>query len=608
MTSKLQRLRITLTLTSPFNTAASEPSRLGIDSPLLRDHRGRICLPGTQVQGRVLEEINNWPGFDALRRHFGAAGDKQTFAPNRKQILFGDLVMDTSDHPSTHTFVRISKDDATGATKEGMLQVIEQPARSGALLTFTGDALIVCDTTTAGAIRTELESALRLVPNFGADRSVGFGVLQSVSVQCTSDAPARLSWPENATCVELALHLDRPFLVTESSPRENLFNGSDIIPGNALKGAFADTLKALGLGEAKDIAGFDNIVFNHAFCAHGTERPRALPESLIEHSHHDHKIALDLANESGPVVLGAGEAQAAPLFELDWKAPPAPPHLPRDLNGKVASLKHHFGWATPAHNLRVRTAIDSETLAAAESQLFAYDQVLHEHPNASQKNAWQPHIWRTRIDISALTEAAQKSVREKLIRVLQTGLVGLGKTKAHVTVASATTAASPSLALAENQQIILTVQTAALLTEPGKLTERASAVDLRAAYAATFAALSNNGFALSHFYARQSLRGGRYQSQRFKHGGAPNYAPWLITNAGSVFVLKVTNAAEAAKALSEWLQRGLPVPAEWGEHYTHWKTNPYLPQNGFGEIAIDYPEHATWAPDKLGVTVTRITS
>ena len=606
---KLHRLRITLTLTSPFNTAASEPSRLGIDSPLLRDHRGRVCLPGTLVQGRVLEEINNWPGFDALRRHFGAAGDKQTFAPNRKQILFGDLVMDAPNHATTHTFVRISKDDATGATKEGMLQVIEQPAPSGALLTFSGDALIVCDESTADAIRTELEAALRLVPNFGADRSVGFGVLQSASVelQGTPDAPAALSWPERATCVELTLHIDRPFLVTESSPRENLFNGSDIVPGNALKGAFADTLKALGLGEAKDIAGFDNIVFNHAFCAHGNERPRALPESLVEHLHNGCKIALDLANESSTVVLGAGDALAAPLFALDWKDAPAPPHLPRDLHGKVTSLKHHFGWATPAHNLRVRTAIDSETLAAAESQLFAYDQVLHEHPDESQKNGWQPHTWRSRIDISALNEQEQTSARATLITVLKAGLVGLGKTKAHVTVARLT-AAAPHSERGDAQQIIVTLQTAALLTRPGLLNENANAAQLHAAYAATFATLSNDGFALSHFYARQSLRGGHYQSTRFRHADAANYAPWLMTSAGSVFVLKIMKPDAAAKVLSEWLQLGLPIPAQWGEQYTSWKTNPYLPQNGFGEIAIDYPEHTNWAPDKRGVAVTRITS
>ena len=605
--NQLYRLHITIELTAPFNTAASEPSRLGIDSPLLRDHLGRICLPGTLVQGRVLEEINNWPGFSTLRERLGKVAEGQSLAPNRKQINIGDLVMIEPVAPTTHTFVRISKNEITGATKEGALQVIEQPAPSGALLKFTGDALIVCDETTAGNVRTELEGALRLVPNFGADRSVGFGVVQKVTVVHAPVPTTALSWPENATCVELALHLDRPFLVTQSSPRDNLFNGSDIIPGNALKGAFADTLIALGLGNPSAIHGFDDIVFNHAFCAHSALRPRALPESLVEFKHNERKIALDLAAESEPVVLGEGHALAAPLFALDWKDPPSPPHVPRDLLGAETSLRHHFGWATPAHLLRVRTAIESETRAAAEGKLFAYDQVVHERAPTGDEKTPQPHIWRARIAISALTPDAQRSARTTLLKVLQTGLVGLGKTKAHVTVSAVTAAPSSNvIALVTGQKIFLTLQTTALLTRPGKLTENASAADLHAAYADTFAALSKQGFTLSHYYARQSLRGGHYQNQRFKNGTV--YAPWLVTNAGSVFVLTVTDKAGAATdALRIWLQRGLPISADWGAQYAAWQTNPYLPQNGFGEIAINYPEHTTWAPSAHHVHVSRLT-
>ena len=605
--NQLYRLHITIELTAPFNTAASEPSRLGIDSPLLRDHLGRICLPGTLVQGRVLEELNNWPDFCTLRERLGGVAAEQSLAPHRKKIIMGDLVMIAPVAATTHTFVRISKHELTGATKEGALQVIEQPAPSGALLKFTGDALIVCDETTAGNVRTELEGALRLVPNFGADRSVGFGVVQKVTVVHAPVPTTALSWPENATCVELALHLDRPFLVTQSSPRDNLFNGSDIIPGNALKGAFADTLIALGLGNPSAIHGFDDIVFNHAFCAHSALRPRALPESLVEFKHNERKIALDLAAQCGPVVLGKDDVLAAPLFALDWKDPPAPPHLPRDLLGTETSLKHHFGWATPAHLLRVRTAIKSETRAAAEGKLFAYDQVIHERAPTGDEKTPQPHIWRARIDISALPSEAQDSTRATLIEVLQTGLVGLGKTKAHVTVSALSAAPSrDATTLKTGDQIFLTLQTAALLTRPGKLTENASAADLHAAYAKTFDTRSEQGFSLSHYYARQSLRGGHYQSQRFKNGAV--YAPWLVTNAGSVFVLTVTNVDTAAGALSCWLQRGLPIPADWGSQYAAWQTNPYLPQNGFGEIAIHYPEHTDWAPSTHEVKVSSLTA
>ena len=597
------RFDLRLTISAPFNTAASEPSRLGIDSPLLRDHRNRICLPGSLVQGRVFEELGNWDGFPELRKRLGNSASSGDLAPNRKGLIFGDLVMVAPERAQTTTFVRIGINDDTGSVQRGALQVIEQPAEPGADLTFTGYVLAMCNNTDAKKLVTELCGALRLVPNFGADRSVGFGTVQSVDVTLQPLMPEDLKWPGDATCIELAIKLDRPFLVTESSPGGNLFIGSEIIPGNALKGAFADTCSALGLTLPTE---FNDIVFRHGVCALGEHRPRALPESLAMFKRgKDDEIALDLASCVGAVVLGSAETLAAPSFAIDWKSRPAPPDS-ASAQSDEHQLRKHFGWATPNRELRVRTAIESATRAAAEKQLFAYEQVIHEQNHGTSDTPdWKPLTWRTRIDISALADNVQQAAHKQILDVLRHGLVGLGKTKAHVAIAKIEEHIPPGLTFPAASTVYMTLQTPALMTQPGTLTEGADSQALHDAYAATIHNMSGGSIKLSHFYARQSVRGGYYQQQRFNRQDT-HYEPWLMTNAGSVFALTVVDADVAAKKLDAWLRRGLPIPESWHKKYADWRSNPYLPQNGFGEIAINYLEHDKWSPLAQKIKVTPV--
>lgn len=594
-----------ITLTAPFNTAASEPSRLGIDSPLLRDHRRRICLPGTLLQGRVFEEVGNWASFPELQKRLGDTASSASLQPNRKGLIFGDLVVTDPQRSQTTTFVRIGMDkDGKGAVDPGALQVIELPAGSGTHLVFQGYVLAVCSDSEAQSLAKELLGALRLVPTFGADRSVGFGVVHSVDVTLRPAlAPAPLAWPGDTTAVDLAVTLDRPFLVTESSPRDNLFIGSEIIPGNAIKGAFADTCIALGCPLP---TGFDDIVFRHALCRLGEHRPRALPASLAQFKRgKNDEVAIDLADQDGAVVLGKGDALAAPQFAVDWKDPPRPPYAKFNATTQV-SLKQHFGWATPSRELRVRTAIESATRAAADAQLFAYEQVIHEeNRGGSDAPNWQSHVWTTRIDISALAPNEQINARIQILEVFRYGLVGLGKTRAHVNVVAISAHNRAPAKLQAGGRLYLTLQTPALLSKPGSLSEGADSQALFDAYADTIRELSGGSLTLSHFYARQTLRGGYYQQQRFKQNNA-RYEPWLMTNAGSVFVLTIANAEQASKSLDQWEQRGLPIPPAWDGKFADWRTNPYLPQNGFGEIAVNYPEHKAWSPEAQGIAVIAV--
>ncbi len=589
-TKTLHHFNIVFHIETPFSTASSQPSRFGMDTPLLRNHRNQICFPGTLVQGRLLEEIYNWGNaFEVLKPLLGAPPVKGTYKAMRKQLVFTDFVL--KDTLPTQTQVRIQINDATGAVEKGQIQVIEQAAKSGKPLEFTGSASVFINESEAKNVVKLLTGALKLIPSLGADHTVGFGAITSVTVESREHEFTVQPWPENATAAALHLRFDRPFLVSETSVKENLFNGSAIVPGNVLKGAFVDTCLAMG-EELPDDETLSLIVFRHAFCASKDTRPCARPASLIEFKRNNIGVALDLATYSSAVVLGKGENLSAPKFSVDWKASPKTPT-------NYTELDDHFGWAETTTELRVRTAIDSTTRTAEDNKLFAYTQVLHERYDAPNKEAAHFLKWHTVVDITGVAEDKRNVVSTLIADVFSHGLIGLGKTKAKVHA----TAINPYRATADlrdSGMVYLTLQTPALLTA-----QTSEVGTLLGAYKATFKELSDGALTLSHFYATQTLRGGKYQKARFKQ--TDKYKPWLLTEAGAVFALNIVNVEKAKKLLEKWLSTGLPIPSSWGAQYSHWDTNPYQPANGFGEIAVNYDEHSSWEPDAQGVTVATLT-
>ena len=624
---------ITLSLKTPLITASAEPGKLGIDVPMLRDHRDDYCIAGSLIQGRLLEECNNWasaehPAFTALAARLGERANERN-SPRRKQLVFSDFVWRANPNPTpastTHT--RIQVNETTGTVETGQLLVIEAIAKPGACIPFTGTAYAYCsDETEAKALAGEVKAALGLVPSFGADTTVGYGENCGVEVQCESAPVANFAATQGTETISLELTFDRPFVVTERMVSDNLFEGSDIVPGNVLKGAFVDTWRAL-LGKAAsarvDENGFDsnkallckyfdNIVFRHAFCASGEVRPRVMPASVAQidrvSNREVEKLAVDLAIHEHAVILQDTNATAAPqavAFEIDWKEDP--PVRGSTTSDKITP-RAHYGWFEPKKLLRVRTAIDTESRAAAHSQLFAYQQVVHEKNVATKEEAydWQPNVWRTEISLSMIEVATDRdAVATQLIEILSHGLSFLGKTKAHATVSEGKQPALRAALLATTQRITLVLQTPALLLEPGVLSETSGHSDLLTAYSKTFNQLSNGALELSHFYATQSLMGGGYQQRRFGDTNDANdsYAPWTLTNAGAVFVFEapaLQNAETAQSKITDWLATGLPIADHLPQHYKDWRRNPYQPANGFGEIRCNYVEHKTWSPTSLG--------
>jgi hypothetical protein len=572
----LYHFHITLTLQGPVLTKSTAPSSFGLDSAVARDFRTQQpCIPGSLLKGKLHEALIQLGSSAKLETLFGKDTERDSGnAPERGTLIFGDFLTQTAETKSS-SVSRIAIDHDTGSVQHAMLRVIETPFPPGQPVEFTGCVSTYCDAPAAQALQKQLTLGLQWLTQVGSQRTTGFGRLLSVTVAAPKVAE---SDPEKFTApvaLSLTLRPHGPLCISKPKIGDNLFESEDIIPGNMLAGAVAQTAKAMDV----TIPYFDAIRFRHAFPTTAAERPRALPLSTVKAG----SIPYDIAFQREPVLLknDAGKF-SAPAFPLDWKQ-----------HDDVLSKLH---WASPARELRVRTAIDSTTRTAdkgggTEGKLFAWEMV---HPFTSDHTEV---TWRTQIDLSKVKDPT--ATANALAQVL--GQLGfLSKTKALCTVEiSALDQAPAPPALKEGQPLALVLQTPVLLADPRfqKIQDvptsgALSAQEMLQLYTAIWTELSGESLALSHHFAQQTLVGGNHLAKRYQKDQA--YDPWLLTAAGSVFVFTVRNAALAADKLKDWSTTGLPLPAWAVTRYgDKWDSHPYIPQNGFGEISLHQPVVAT---------------
>jgi len=248
---------------------------------------------------------------------------------------------------------------------------------------------------------------------------------------------------------------------------------------------------------------------------------------------------------------------------------------------------------------------DPKPGAEPEGKLFAWEMV---HPfTIDETGNEKPVVWRSRVDLAGVNEQDRAEVAQQLAELLSV-LSFVSKTKAACDVEVEAVLPGDSQILgsleleASDSTVALVLQTPTLLCDPrfqdvnGIPKSGALGLEeLHKLYAAAWLQLSEGALCLKHFFASQSLAGGEYLHRRFRKGKP--YTPWLLTDAGSVFVFEVKNAEGAKTKLSEWIEKGLPLPA-WGEGpwQSDWRRNPFVRENGFGEIAIHKPHEGISAP------------
>jgi hypothetical protein len=618
----LHRFTLTVTLQAPYLVHGNDPGRHGLHATLLRDHRRHPVLPGTLLAGRIAEV------WTAHGQELGGANADLWFGrggfdtSTRARLRVADLVLkDIAGAPfdpmaPTHDFdaSRVRIDQDTGSVERGALLMVEQVSLPGAPLRFEGDWHAWATPDEAERLRRQLLAALLVQTQLGAWRGVGFGRVLGVTVACaaagaSADGVGSRVRGNDEVVRRYALTTADALCLSASTQRGNVFESVDHVSGGTLKGMLARMLcERHGVAALSDIRSgsgsalarlFDKVRITHALPAkHDGKRPLPLPQSLVRLDglgQRDPGAPPDLrdacAHRGLPAVLSGTLA-----FQTDWK----------EEDFKAATTTQ--GWGETGTHLRVRTDID-ETGRAKQGQLFAYECRV-----APLDDDGQPLTrWLFDIDLSGLPAAERAPVWRELDTLFALGLSPLGKTDARAAVAPCAVEAAwksgPPAALKVGQRVPVLLVSDALLFATDRIEDTPSGgettpadIDLHQLYCESFESLQSAlklsptaatahraPLAFSHHFATQRLAGGPYLHGRY--GGTRPYRPLVLTEAGSVFVFEVVDPDAARQVLAHWQAHGLALPTEVADaHGGAWTDHPYLPENGFGEVAVQ-PQH-----------------
>lgn len=596
------RIAISLTLNGPLLTRATEPGALGLDMAVARNGKGDAYLPGSLIAGalrQAWEELDSVAGNSAtwfdpkLDCWLGRVPRHDT--PLSKQLLFTDFFLQQTEAAKTRQAVRnrIRIDPERRAVEPHHLVMVEAPFVSGECYLFMGELHFFCQDKEEGEnIFRHVQVGIQWVAQIGGLRSVGFG--RVVSAECSPPQyfpiPAPVPAPEPLEIIPLRVKPLQPFCIAGRTLAENIFVSKAIIPGGAILGSLATTWNHLTGQQGKTVAelddpdrkelqaNFSKLRITHAFPGSEGKRPVVAPLSLVRIK--DSEKYFDVALLDRPCLING----KPPDFAVDWKDDD---QTLRGYPWPYIRLST-WGWKEMQTELRIRTAIDRSSLRSAEERLFAYEMIV--------PGEWS---WYAYLDLSRIDSRLRGQVLGQLRSLVAQGVIGLGKTKAlaELLLDGQVEPAVPSLhdRPVQDTRWIVTLQTDTLLGAPEEIRQATAAEDLHRMYARAWHELSGGVLNLVRYFARQKLSGGRYRRLVFQANR--EYRPWLLTEAGSVFVLEVADGytvADGVACMNSWLQHGLPIGESASRYYGldanpdhQWQGTPFIPQNGYGEIAVN---------------------
>ena len=607
-------LTIELTLIAPFLTKSTDIGAFGIDVPFARSDGKKLQFPRKLIKGclrQALEEISDatgntdksqiekWFGDKSLYEKISDAETIRTntsVEPKRGKLFFSDFT--TGETGEKKTRIKISIDSERGAVKENHLMVIESPFKPQERITFTGNITYFAEDNVEGnQIKNWVIKGLKWITNLGALENINFGRLETVSVTENNEKEFTHSAQPStgAESFTLILKPKESFCISKRRTTENLFESEEFISGGVIKGCIAETIRLIKDKEETKNSEFKELLenlhavrFTHAFPTETKVRPLVFPLSLVKISVTGNekgdfkKEFRDVWNYENAILI----KNESPAFSVDWK------------RKDYETVNKDFGWKRPKTVLSVQTAIENNK--AKEGQLYAYEKI---NPNGFE--------WLGRMNLSLVEdERIRNAVEQQLQQLFTQGLFGLGKTKAECKVEMLPENSFSDKKIsdinARDGKFIITLQTPFLLCDPQELNESSGRDELLRKYRETWKQISDESLELNHFFASQSLAGGEYLHKRFQSNNP--YNPFLLTDAGSVFILNVTDETKANNKIKDWIKGGLPLP-DWAKNLylkniskeNYWKHLPFIPENGFGEIAVNLDTHRENAPEKAEV-------
>lgn len=608
---------INLIVLGPFLTAATGPDRYGVDKSAHRDHMERLVIPASHLKGKLrssLEELENF--FDPddrpdLNLLFGEPSAEGTYAPLPAILRFSDMICENEDirqEERTHTRVTINRISRTA--EQNLLREVDKPFQSGAEIRFNGKVSFrVSDAEAALKLARVLRIGFQWLATIGSEKGVGFGRLKSVQLDTPKNSEVSdiqiLDGTNNA--LQLRITAQEPiFAGSIKNRRTNYIFSRKELSGGLIKGALAAALneahgvcpvtRPLDERNASDFSGFELLIkhfsairITHALPTHvGKPRPIRLPLSAVEHSDANETIIGDVALSS----------KATPLV-LDRYSPA--------YYGDAKSLIQFEGLAEPAELFVTRSEIDDLSQRTAEGQLFTYQ--FYAPYTLDKLNRKQPIEWVCNANFDAIENSAERNaVCQQFSTAVQRYLHRLGKLGRTVTIMVKNGLAAPAMGtrgLILNDLVLVTLQSNAIILAPDSVCSLPLGQDLHELYAAYWHEVSNGALVLDDFFAHQGFEGGylyhRYLGAAERDVHPNRYRPYYLTLAGSLFKLKVVNEVNATNLLTRWKALGLPLPmwalAEYGQYNRElWENCPFIPENGYGEIAVNLTWH--WEPMK----------
>ncbi|CAH0343037.1 RAMP superfamily CRISPR-associated protein [Rhizobium sp. CECT 9324] len=578
-----------LSVAGPLMATGLQTNINGIDAPFLRDHAGNFIIPGTQLRGilrHVLEAMAEAaPHLDIpekiallFGRPSGSAGSggfesgAKDWEPDRGHAVISDLIANPIKNVSK-TMTRIAVDDFSGSVKPGHLQILEQPVGLGKVVEFHGTLSLQLPEDRASEYLNWLAKALALVPAIGAHKSAGFGrvvdaTLGQTAQNRTAETPFDSKTIEavaEADAAEVIITFDGPFLISAETWNSNLLSGKSRVPGSAIKAVIAQQMGAKDPQHKLHEVLADVIISEFRPSKPAGSRGKTLPLSYFAVQGMDELVD---AFDFDPEEWAADGAVVS--FQPDWK----------DDNIAVASMKTQLNdrYEEQRH-VRTRTAI-SKNGTAATGQLFTYSSVI------PGEYVWKGIIRRG---------SASRKAFLALLCCLPERLEAFGKTRTGASLTIAPLATKSRLTAKGRVRIVL--ETAACLHTPADLHGFSDVTDpserLRRQYQAYFAnALRQAGVqdapsfeddSLQLLFFAQQRRVGGYLAARYPVTDE-GYYPWLLTVEGSAFEFVLPDGYE--QALQTFLAAGLPLPVGFSGHRRRWQGNPFVPENGYGEIRM----------------------
>jgi hypothetical protein len=608
-----------ITVLGPILTKSAEPGDPGLDAVTLRAPDGSLVISGKHMHGRcrhAAEEIAELAECGPLKAWivpaFGPDStkdpslrdkdqDKKRWEPKRAALHFEELRCSQAAGRNTEPRdFRLPKDDQTEAGADQMLAVFEQAGAHGEPIKFAGKVRIVCSSEADGRKQQAiLLRAVRWLTNLGGQAGVGYGAVENVSLLECKAAPAGLTGKalekESLDTVELELSFAEPFCLAESQLDENIFLCLDLVPGSAVAGAVQRALDDVDPGEAAFLnlrRQFDAIRFRHSLpvCRGAEARPIPVPLSWAAIGPRGGRTVFHAALVQEPGLFVRGDEKWIPDFQTDWK------------EGLRESARGLCGWGEVEQETRMYTEIDRTTGTAMDERLYAYQLVRPER--AVDGKPREAVKWRGGMDLSRVDGGDRANVIAELRDLVTQAPLLLSKTDARCTIAmSAQRKGEDPKPIAIDGTTdcwIVLLVTDALLVDLEKLAG-AGYAELEQAYRDAWSEIGRQTLCglrqdepkpegipleLQHYFSREKLVGGDYLHHRFR-GNQPPHAPYLVTGAGSVFVLqsRPERRNDVQDVLCKLLQEGLPLPSHPA---ARWNTCPFVPQNGYGEIVVNH--------------------